>query len=285
VLQWASVLAAAGFSRTDESLTDPLVAANVLLLGPVTLGAAFALAHVLAGRLLGLWLLVTWLATPWLAYLFALPGYRDEIRDTVLPLVLGLAPERGFAAGAAVLVAAALSTVPARWAAAAAGACLGAAVLLVPATVAFVVAAPLALVLARRLTAAATVVVAATPFVLAAALARGVEVDARSVAAFKASMGGLREYFFSQRLLQWLPLAGAVGVARRSPALAVFLGGGFLAFALLQTARTDAEVATTSFFRLLLPGLPVLGVLLAALPLLVPSVATRLGGEARPLLR
>jgi hypothetical protein len=121
------------------------------------------------------------------------------------------------------------------------------------------------------------------PFLVVAATWRGVELAPRSEDAFKHAMGGLREYFWSQRLAQWAPVAGAIGVARRSPALAVGLGGGFVAFVALQASREGAVFADASFFRLLLPGLPVLALLVAALPLLVPTLAARLGERAAPV--
>jgi hypothetical protein len=151
----------------------------------------------------------------------------------------------------------------------------------VPATVVFALAVVAALLLARARD-AAVAAAALLPFLAAAAVWRGVALAPRSEDAFKQAMGGLREYFWSQRLAQWAPLAGAVGIARSSPPLALALGIGFLGFALLQTSRAAATYDDASFFRLLLPGLPAFALLVAALPLLVPTLAARLGERARP---
>jgi hypothetical protein len=279
--QWLSVAAAAAWSRPEEPLGSGVVLLNVTLLGPLGLLAALALAREVAGTALALWTTIVWLAGPWFLYAFALPGYRDETRDLVLPLLLGLTRDPGYAAGVAILLAAVLATVSGRVPAAASGVAAGVAVLLVPATAVFAAGLVAALLLARARD-AGPAAGALLPFLVVAATWRGVDLAPRSEDAFKHAMGGLREYFWSQRLAQWAPLAGAVGVARRSPPLALALGAGFLGFALLQTSREAASFGDASFFRLLLPGLPALALLVAALPLLVPTLAARLGDRARP---
>jgi pimeloyl-ACP methyl ester carboxylesterase len=120
------------------------------------------------------------------------------------------------------------------------------------------------------------------PFVAALALWHGLGIADRSEEAFNAAMAGLREYFWSQRVLQWLPLAGAVGMARRSPTHAILLGAGVVGFATAQAALPHASFSDGLFFELLLPALPAYVLLVAALPLLVPTLAARLGDDARP---
>jgi hypothetical protein len=283
VAQWLSTALAAAVTGADLDLGDPLLWANVALLGPLALAAVVVLALSVGGVALGAWTLAFWLAAPWLSVPYALPGYRAEAQDLVLPLVLGLTPDRGYAAGAAIVLAAVLATLEGRAAPATAGVLLGAAALLEPATVVFAVAAALGLLVVHRPAAAATLTAAAAPLLAAAAVRHGLDPGPRSVDAFKASMGGLREYMWSQRVLQWLPLAGALALARRSPFAAVSLGGGFVGFALVQTSRADADVLSGAFFRVLLPGLPAAAVAIAAVPLLVPTLAVRLGEWARPL--
>jgi hypothetical protein len=282
-VQWLSALAAAVWSRADEPLGDPVVLLNVLLLGPLALAAALVLARRLGGAALGVWTLTVWLAAPWLLAAFALPSYDAVTRDHVLPLLYGLEPEPGYAAGAALLVAAALMTLPQpRWAIGV-GVALGAAALLEPATLAFAAAAGLALLVERRPRSLAYAAAALLPFAVAVVLSHGFDLGDRSVDAFEGSMAGLREYFWSQRLLQWLPLAGAIAVGRRSLSLAILLGGGFFAFAVSQTALQRATYTEGLLFELLLPGLPVYVLLVAAIPLLVPTLAARLGDDARPV--
>src|SRR5262249_32546106 len=86
----------------------------------------------------------------------------------------------------------------------------------------------------------------------------------------------LAEFFFSLRVLEFLPLAGAIAVARRSWKLAIFLSLWFWGFVVLKGSADVASVENGSFFRLLLPAVPALILMLAALPLLIPRVGPRL---------
>jgi hypothetical protein len=95
---------------------------------------------------------------------------------------------------------------------------------------------------------------------------------------------GLREYFWNVRLLQWLPIAGVVGAARRTPALAVLLGAWLAAFVFLKGSAAQASVQEGTFLRLFLPAMPALALLATAIPLLWPRLR-RLAPlpERRPL--
>ena len=111
--------------------------------------------------------------------------------------------------------------------------------------------------------------------VVAACCARGSGLDV-SWSAFDANMGGLREFTWSNRLLQWLPLAGAIGVARCSVPAAVLLGGWFGAFALAWGASPNVDVGDGSFAVAFVPALPAFSLLVASVPLLVPTLPARL---------
>ena len=89
------------------------------------------------------------------------------------------------------------------------------------------------------------------------------------------NMAQIREFFWSMRLVEWLPFAGFVAVSRVSWTKAVFLGGWLGAFVLVKGASPRANVEDATFFRLLAPAWPAYLVLGAALPLLAPSVARR----------
>jgi hypothetical protein len=82
-------------------------------------------------------------------------------------------------------------------------------------------------------------------------------------------------------VLQWLPIAGAIAVARRSVpaalALALWLGGYVVVRAAQPVGLEGGEL-----FRALLPAFPAYVLLAASLPLLVPTLAARLGPLARP---
>jgi hypothetical protein len=97
--------------------------------------------------------------------------------------------------------------------------------------------------------------------------------------AFSANMAGLREYLWSNRVLQWLPIAGAVGLGRRSIPVAALVGGWFGAFALAEGASPNLPVGDGSFLAAFVPALPAYALLAAAIPLLVPGVPARLGAR------
>jgi hypothetical protein len=88
-------------------------------------------------------------------------------------------------------------------------------------------------------------------------------------------MAQIREFFWSMRLVEILPFAGLVAVARVSATKALFLGGWLAAFILFKATSARATVQDATFFRLLMPAWPAYLVLAAALPMLVPGVAAR----------
>lgn len=242
VLQWLTTLAV--WLRADSVDVGALSLLNVVVLGPLAIGAAFVVGASVAGVALGAWTLLVWVALPWLAPAFTIASYDETLRADVLPLVTGLAGDRGFAEGTAILVALALLIRRGRGSTALGGALLAG--------------------------------------VLAAWLWRAQGAGPLSLDAFEASMAGLREYFWSQRLLQWLPVAGVIAVARRSVPIALALGAWLGGYVLFRAARPDVGFEHGELFRELLPALPAYVLLASALPLLVPTLAARLGSLARP---
>ena len=216
---------------------------NVVLLGPLSLLLASRIGERIAGPALGAWTLLVWVALPWLAPLFTLASYDATLRYNVLPLAVGLTPDRGYLEGVALLAALALLL---EW---------------------------------RRPTIAAGGLILAALTVLW--LSR-LPVPDLSLNTFKANMAGLREYFWSHRLLQWIPIAGVVAVARRSPPAAVALGCWLGGYVIFRAAQPGIGVADGELFRALLPAFPAYVLLVASLPLLVPTLAARLGPLARP---
>lgn len=229
--------------RAAEVELDARVLANVLVVAPLELAAAYAVAARVAGRALAAWTMVVFVTVPWLVPAFALSSYDATVRDHVLPLAVGLTRDAGYVEGAVLLLALALVALGTRRSAAGALLCV----------------AGLAVVWLTRL-----------------------PLPDLSVDAFQANMAGLREYFWSQRVLQWLPIAGAVAVARRSVPLASALGVWVAAYVALRGSRTDVTFDEGEFFRELLPAYPAYVLLVSALPLLVPTLAARLGPLARP---
>jgi hypothetical protein len=110
-------------------------------------------------------------------------------------------------------------------------------------------------------------------------LGRYIELD---VEHWRGQMNELREFFWSARLVQWAPFAGLLAVLRiRRGAIAALLAGWLGAFLLVKGFSTRASIESNTFWRLLMPAWPAY-LLLFSIPLLVPTLARRLGDRLRP---
>ena len=98
---------------------------------------------------------------------------------------------------------------------------------------------------------------------------------------WKQNMSGIREFTWSARVLQFLPLAGALAVARRSIAASGLLLGWLLGYVVVKGAADVATVESGSYWRLIMPALPAFVLLSASVPLLVPTFLDRMGPTAR----
>ncbi len=96
---------------------------------------------------------------------------------------------------------------------------------------------------------------------------------------------GIQEFFWSARFLEWLPVAGALAVARRSVPKAAFLGAWLGAYVLVKGSSPVASVENGSFWRLLMPAFPAFCLLVGAIPLLVPRRGPRLAERWPAALR
>ena len=285
----------ASVADTLDGVLAGVVLLNVLVLAPLALVSVYWIAARIGGRLLGAWTVALWLLGPWLLLLVGLEPYDPVIRDRVLPLVLGLTAEPAFPAAVALVSSAALISISldrrSLGGAALAGLLAGAAVAFEPHSLLFVGGAAGAYVASRRIPEAGAFALALVPAVLAVALWTARAVDGPDPLSFgpvdwdqfTENMAGLREFFWSQRLLQWLPLAGTIAVARRSPPLALLLGGWTFSFGVVQGSQPDAGLEGGALFRVLLPALPACVLLAAAIPLLVPTLHARLGTRLAPL--
>jgi hypothetical protein len=88
----------------------------------------------------------------------------------------------------------------------------------------------------------------------------------------------LREVVWDLRLLQFLIVAAALGALRRNPRAGLFLLTWFVAYCVVKGTAAEADVQTTSYFRLTLPGL-------AAFVLLLPAIGFLWPGTRRQLRR
>jgi hypothetical protein len=99
---------------------------------------------------------------------------------------------------------------------------------------------------------------------------------------FGVNLDSLQEHFWSKRVMEWLVIAGIVGVARRSFALGLFVGGWFLAFLIVKGTNALGNLEDTSLLRMLLPAAPAFVLMLASLPFLVPGVPRRVAAVRPP---
>jgi hypothetical protein len=304
----APVMAIAGPSMVDAM---PLtLVLNVLLLGPVATVSVYVLGSRVAGRAAGLWCAALWVATPYLAIPLFVDRYHERYVEQFLPQALGLTqmadyPSMVLVAASAALV---LRSIDARSVpdAVLAGLVAGFAAGAKPANYLFLVGPAVGYALARRWREGWCFALGLVPGTLALAIwkwkglgglpllsveevraAAGAaappvasvfdRVDTLDWDAWKLNMSGLREYFWSGRLLQWAPLAGALAVARRSPPAAGLLLGWMLSYVVIKGSSPVATVDSGSFFRILMPAFPAFLVLVAMVPLLVPTAMRRLG--------
>lgn len=259
---------------------------NVVVLTPLLAWSLLEIAARSAGRLYAAAAAAVWTLAPLAAIPLFTDAYRPVYVDNVLPALYGLTLQPGFAAMALSAAAAAFAlraVAGARRAAIVAGALAGAAALVVPAAVAAGIGGALALIAARRLRA-----LLETAAVLGAAVAALLVWRQRALggptitlghptwAAFQATMAQVREHFWSNRLLQWLAVAGAAGAVRLALPLGA-MGAGWLGTYTLVAVATPTDFSQGRFFVSLLPAWPAYALILAAVPALVPTLVSRLG--------
>jgi hypothetical protein len=292
-----------------------LIILQTVVLLPLGLLAIYGCGSRIGGRVIGSLAAAIWVLAPHLTTNLFVSAYHEKWVSLTLPQALGLSgmgdfPSMVLLACAAYFVLRLLdtgATVDAAIAALLAGLAIG----LKPANVLILAGVFPALVVARRWRGAAVFGAFLVPAVvtlavwklrglghlplLAAApalpVAAGTALRPLPMASFNSYLNldwhaygqtlvDLREVFWSRRLLEFLPLAGLIAVARSSFAKAMFLGGWFGAFILVKIPR--ASVDDASIWRLLTPSWPALLLLISALPLLLPGVGAGLAKVPRP---
>jgi hypothetical protein len=293
-----------------------LVVLNVLVLGPIALFCLYGIASRIGGRLLGYWAAVLWVIAPYAAIPLFVERYHEKWTEQFLPQATGLTAMADYPSMVVVLAAAFFVTrslSPQRVLdAALAGLLLGAAGGLKPPNLLLGFGAALAYVIARRWREGAAfcgalvvgllmlafwkqralgtlpvfalqevrLAAGATPMALDLNLHRYIQLDLDH---WRLQMAQLREFFFSPRLAQWAPLAGLLAVVRaRRSAIAGLLAGWLAAFIVVKGFNENADIQANTFWRLLMPAWPAYLLLLASIPLLVPTLIRRLGPRLAP---
>ena len=276
---WLTAAITAAAAEGYDQAAWWLLLMNQLVLAPAAVVAALCLGSAVGGRAIGLLSALLLVTLPAVGVLYALAGYRDTYVDRVLPEAVGIAAGGRFPAAALSLVAGALAirglTTDGRRIALLAGLVAGTAALAHPSGVLVLVGIGLAYAIAWRPREGAVLALGAAPGVVLAAVAYGIELDV-SWDAFTGNMTGLREYLWSNRLLQWLPLAGAIGAARGSLPVGCLLAGWFGAFAFVFGASPQLGAEDGSYLVAFVPALPAYSLLVACIPMLVPTLPRRL---------
>ncbi len=303
---WSYLLApvAASFGTNFLTALPAIVLIQTVILLPLGVLAIYGVAARLGGRLLGYFAATLWVILPYAVIPLWDHRYHEKYVEQFLPQALGLTGLGDFASmiallGAAYFVMRALDerSLPD---AALAGVIAGFALGIKPSNALFLVGVVLAFAVGLRWRAALAFGAGMGPALIALALwkdkglgslpvihsavagtASIALVPAVSVrishylplhwSQLQQNLDGLREFFWSVRVLEWLVLAGFIGALRRSPPKALLLGGWFGAFFIVKTSSGRGTIEDGSLLRLLLPSFPAFLLLLCAIVLLTPT--------------
>ena len=275
---------------------------QALVVAPIALWCVYELGARIGGRVIGYWAAAIWTLGPYVAIPLFVHRYHDRYVDQFLPMPLGLTAMADYT-GTVFLLLSAVFTLRAienrdPGTVAVAGLAAGFAALVKPSNLIFLAAPIVALLVARRWRELVVGGAALAPAVLALALWKYRGYGYLPAFAYQEAhvalgpdslltpfdrytvidwdnigdnLASLREVFWSMRVLQFLPFAGAIAVARRSVPAALMLSLWFWGFFLFKGSAEDATVDSGAFFRFLLPGIPAFLLLAASLPLLIPK--------------
>jgi hypothetical protein len=91
----------------------------------------------------------------------------------------------------------------------------------------------------------------------------------------RAVLAGLREHFWIARVIEWIPIAGALALLLRSRRAFLLIATWFAAYFVVKGSYVLASLDDASFFRLLMPAFPAFVLLAASVVLLAPGVRPR----------
>lgn len=296
------------------NLISPLpfiVLMNVLILMPIALLASYGIGRRIGGRLFGYWVALLWIAVPLIGIRYVEVGYHQRYTELLLPQSLGLTVMSDFPS-LVVSVVAAYFTVRAiqenePWDAVLAGLLAGVALAIKPSNAPLVVGIGLGLLAARRVRSLGLVAAGLLPSLAGLAIWKGVgegnlpilrngaagslTAHAAPVLAlslnnhyihpswsyFNQQLNELGQYVWSVRLLEWLAIAGTIGLLRRSVPIGLLFGGWFFSniFAKWMTPGRGT-IADSDLLRQSIPTIPAALMLLAGVILLLPRLPQRL---------
>ncbi len=271
-----------------------LVLLQTLVLLPLALFAVYGVASRIGGRLFGYFTASVWVLLPYAVHPLFGSGYHPTYVQQLLPQGLGLTGLGGFPSMVCVLVAAyfAVSSIdtadPVH--AALGGLFAGFAIALDPANVLFLAAPAVGYALARRGSTALVFGVALLPALATVTLwqYRGLghvphihaQIDVHHLQSLRLDF---RNVFYSDRLVELPFIAGVIALGRRSWVKSAFVAAWFLSYLLVRESAPTTNVATGSWFGVLLPAFPAFVIACCALPFLIPGLGRRL--SAAPAVR
>ena len=297
-----------------------IIILNAAILAPIGTLCVYGIGSRIGGRLAGLWCSLLWVAGPYVSLLVFTSRYHDKWVDQSLPQSLGLTAMSDFPSMIALLAATyfvlrsldALTPRERLLAGVAAGVLAGLAIGTKPSNSLYLAGPALAYIVARRPREAAAFGVALLPAVVTLALwkqrglgnlplfaldeSREAAGAAGTVTAvqfnkyvnidwgiWKQNMSGLREFTVGARVIQWAPIAGAIGLWRLARPAAALCVGWLTAYLIVKGTSPLATVESGSFWRFVMPAFPAYLLLVAAIPLLVPTLLRRLRAVLEPL--
>ncbi len=283
-----------------------IVLFDVLVLGPVALLCIYGIAKRIGGKLFAYWAVTLWLTVPFIGIKFTDYLYHQRYTELTLPQGFGLTAMADFPSMVGVLVcvyfALRVLECPDTVEALAAGLAAGVAIAIKPSSSVFLAGLVLGFLYRRRLAGAAYLLTGLAPALVTLALwkyrgfgylplfhSEGVAQLAlgahQQLVAFNPlnkyvqfnwhqlnlNLLGIKEHFWSMRVVEWLVIAGLVGLSRRSLTAALVVGGWFAAFVVTKATYQYASVDDASVFRVMMPAYPAFILLLASLVYLFPG--------------
>jgi hypothetical protein len=293
------------------NLVSPLpliILLNVLVLMPVALLATYGIGTRIGGRLFGYWCAALWILVPLIGIKYADAGYHQRYTELLLPQSLGLTAMSDFPSLVSSVVAAYFGLRAAQddapWDGVFAGLFAGIALGIKPSDAPLLVGIGLALLWARRVRAGGYAVAGLAPGILALALWKGrgegnlpiLRSGAPGAHAapvlgglnihqyihpswsfFTGQLHDIEQHFWSVRVLEWLAIAGLIGLLRRSRPAGLLFGGWFFSMlAVKWTSPNHGTIADSDLLRQSIPTIPAALMLLAGILLLFPGVPQRL---------